>query len=142
MYPLWAPVRANRDLEWSLALTTLFLGLWLMCPELTFSPLFARVAGWMSEDWWARALFVSGVGQFAALIINGAKHWTPMVRVVSLIPGALAYATLAYGLWLVNSMAFGVAMCLVLLAWTLTCIHRATADACHVRARRDVGIHH
>lgn len=141
MHPMWQSVRENRDLEWALALATISLGMWLALPMTAFSPLFARAAEWRNEEWWGVGLVLAGSAHYAALWINGAKPWTPKLRVALLLGLSLPiYGLLTVAVATVDPRSFGMATLVLLTTLTLYCIRRASADAHLSKAKRDAGI--
>ena len=134
------PVRSNRDLEWWLSAVTVYLGVWLAAPMNTFSPLFVVLGSWAAESVWGYALFVTGLVNILALVVNG-LHWiTPRFRIACLSFEACTYGLMCYGIALVNPRSFGFGLLIALLFSCFVCIRRAAADDVVARAKRDAGI--
>lgn len=87
----------SRALEWHCAWSAFAFAMILFSPGSTFStsPNFASFAAIMSEASWAALIMSVALARFAALIINGHYHRTPILRALTAALGAALWAFMA-----------------------------------------------
>lgn len=87
----------SRALEWHCAWSAMIFALILFSPGSTFStsPSFAAFESVMSEANWAALIMSVALARFAALIINGHYHRTPILRAATAALGAALWAYMA-----------------------------------------------
>lgn len=87
----------SRALEWHCAWTAFAFAAILFSPGSTFStsPSFQAFAEVMSETSWATLVLVIALVRFAALIVNGHYHRTPILRALTAAAGAGLWAYMA-----------------------------------------------
>lgn len=90
----------SRALEWHCAWTAAAFAFILFTPGSTFSTSanFAAFAAIMSEASWAALIMSVALARFAALIINGHYHRTPILRALT--------AALGSALWMYMTILF------------------------------------
>lgn len=87
----------SRALEWHCAWTAFAVSAVLFSPGSTFSTsaAFASFAEVMSESSWATLIMIVALIRFAALIVNGHYHRTPIARALTAAAGSGLWAYLA-----------------------------------------------
>lgn len=118
---------ARRKLELFLAGYTLSFGLWLMMPfESMDSPGFRLITIIASEHQWGALFFFNGLSHVLALLVNGHRWWSPLIRWFAAMVSMLVYASMSYLFAIIDPyttavanyalLSFGAGMCLVT-AW-------------------------
>lgn len=87
----------SRALEWHCAWSAFAFAFVLFTPGSTFalSPSFAAFERIMSEVSWAALIMSVALARFAALIINGHYHRTPILRALTAALGAALWTYMA-----------------------------------------------
>lgn len=87
----------SRALEWYCAWSAMGVGLVLLAPGSTFStsPSFAQFGEVMDEVSWGVLVVTVALVRFAALIVNGHYHRTPIARALTAALGAALWAYIA-----------------------------------------------
>lgn len=105
----WFTRWPDRKLEWTLALYTVWFGLWLLMPwQAMNTRSFDSVLTWAREPLWGLLFLFIGVCHNVALHVNGRAWWTPLVRTVALLMNATAFLVMDLGLAAENPGGTGV----------------------------------
>lgn len=105
----------RRRLEVFLALATGGFGLFLLLPmESMANPAFLYITANVSEPAWGLAFLMNGAAHMLALLVNGSRWWSPLVRCWAALWSVVLYAVLTLGFW-----AFSPATTAV---WTYGCL--------------------
>lgn len=126
---VWRIRLKDRVLEWHVACYTAIFGLWLSAPADSLNPQTLRlILDLVPEGTWALVFALTGTAHLMALAINGAAWWTPHVRAAAASFNFLAYATLAYSIWLASAWSTGVPTYCFVSTLLATVIFRAFRD--------------
>lgn len=88
-------VPMNRRLEWWLALSTGFWGVFLMiAPEAFDGRPYTIARSWADQTIWGMGAAVIGAFHCWALVINGCRAWSPPVRVAASALNAFLFTML------------------------------------------------
>lgn len=138
---------ARRKLELFLAGYTLIFGLWLSLPFGSMdTPSFRLIVERVSESQWGALFFFNGLSHALALLVNGHRWWSPLIRWFAAMVSMMVYGTMAYLFWLVDPhttavanyglLSLGAGLCLIT-AWldarTAMRIEYAVASVSHNR---------
>ncbi len=87
----------SRALEWHCAWSAMLVGLVLLMPGSTFSTSasFTQFTEVMDEVSWGVLVMIVALIRFAALIVNGHYHRTPIARALTAALGAALWAYIA-----------------------------------------------
>lgn len=95
---MWFTHYPERKLEWTLAIYTLFFGLFLILPAMSMNTRsFTAALAFMPEPAWGAAYIVVGIIHNIALHINGRAAWTPFARLLALFLNSQVFLGLALG---------------------------------------------
>lgn len=136
------PVRVTgREIEWMLAFGTIGFGVWLIAPMTSMDgAAFVALRRSMTEGQWGAFFVVTGLIHAAALLINGAAWWTPIVRMVCSGLTAYVYISFAVGFFMVDRSTTAVFTYLYFpggMAWMS--VYRAARDSRMSWRRRFAG---
>lgn len=121
---------ARRKLELFLSGYTLCFGLWLVLPFASMdAPGFRLLLEQSSEEQWGALFFFNGLSHALALLVNGHRWWSPLIRWFAAMTSMLVYGSMAYLFWLVNPHTTAVANYGLLSTGAGLCLFTAWQDA-------------
>jgi len=120
----------DRIFEWWLAANTTGFGLFLAMPGRSMdSTAYDHLTGWLPEWAWAGFFFWTGFAHLVALLINGRRWWTPIIRSCTTALNCAVYIFFGLGFLLIDPLSTAVYSYMVLIATAAAiCFFRATVD--------------
>lgn len=86
----------RRRLEVFFAGQTLAIGLWLALPfDAMQGPAYQAVTAALHESRWGALFFFNGLCHILALLVNGHRWWSPLIRLFAAGTSVLAYGVLS-----------------------------------------------
>lgn len=120
----------TRRLEVFLAGTSTVLGAWLVLPfDSMATAAFTQVLNAAPEMTWGWLFFFNGLSHILALIINGRRWWSPIIRWCAALTAAGVYAGFALGFAAENYATTGVPVYACLSGGAMICLVFAWKDA-------------
>lgn len=124
------PLFVRRKLEFFFAAHTLMFGGWLLMPfDSMDSPGLAAAVAMFPEAQWGSLLFFNGLCHALALLVNGHRWWSPLVRWFAAMTTMMVYAWLSACIFMANPQSTGVANYALLSFGAGLCLWPAWQDA-------------
>ena len=129
----------NRVFEWWLSINTMLFGLFIIAPPPSMdSPAYYGLTLHITELLWAVFLINTGMFHVGALVIDGRRWWTPLVRVATTASNYFAYALFGIGFFTVDPWSTAVyAYGIMIGSAALVCFARAIKDTKHALDTRE-----
>jgi len=121
----------DRIMEWWLAANTLLFGLFISAPPTSMSSeIFNQLLQHISEKQWAVFFMITGATHLIALIINGRRWWTPILRSITSAANTSVFILFGVGILFSTPTAAGAYIYLVMISSAAAiCFYRAVKDA-------------
>ena len=124
------PLFVRRRLELFFAAHTLLFGLWLLRPVASMDgPGLTAAVAMLPEDKWGSLLFFNGLCHALALLVNGHRWWSPLIRWFAAMTTMMVYAWLSACIYIANPESTGVANYALLSIGAGLCLWSAWQDA-------------
>jgi len=131
----------DRVFEWWLASGTAGFGWFVIMPPPSMdSPAYSQLVEWFSEAYWGFFFLATGILHLTALVINGRRWWTPIVRSFTTALNTFAYVFLAFGFFQTDPWSTAVFSYAPMIgSAALICFFRAMKDTRHAIVNRQRG---
>lgn len=123
----------DRIFEWWLAVNTTLFGVFISMPAESMDSLaFLQLRSFMPESAWGAFFLTTGALHLMALIINGRRWWTPLVRSAVTSLNCFVYILFGVGIFMIDPWSTGVFSYVSTIGSAAAiCFYRATKDSTH-----------